>query len=235
MIDQQKEIAGFTGRLLRESFGRGPQAVYAHIGDSHALVLLHDFFSPMEKTLMEAEGEDAIHLLRETMMKDIGPKVRHYIQSVTGTEYNEFFFDWNLSNQSGILIGLQPEAYKNAAQKKEPLQHQYPHRKEVEHTIAKLSAEAERQPDRVTSVMVDKRTILIVREGILVAIEKKLISMGYGDVLKAAKRSVEKELFYRHDVFSRILRVDVKNIYVDWDFTRDKSTIVIVTEKPIKE
>ncbi|WP_252314160.1 Na-translocating system protein MpsC family protein [Sinobaca sp. H24] len=228
--EQQQQIASFTGRLLRDTFGKGPQASYALLGESHAIIFLREFFSPMERSLMQAEGEEAVHSLRESMMKEISPEVRRYIESITGEVYNEFFFDWNLSDHSGVLIGLKPEAFESADQMNESLQQQYEYKREVEEKVADLSEEAERRPDRVASVRIDKRTILIVREGILVAIEKKLIEMGHGYALKTAKRIVEKELFYRQDVFSSILHVNVQNIYVDWDFIYDKSTIVIVTD-----
>lgn len=228
--EQEKQIASFTGRLLRDTFGKGPQASYSSVGKSYVVIFLRHFISPMERSLLQAEGEEAVHSLRESMMEEISPKVRDYIQTLTGETYNEFFFDWNLSNYSGILIGLKPDAFDNADQEKEPLQQEYQYKQEVEKKIAELTREAERWPKKVTSVRVNKRTILIVRDGILVDIEKKLIEMGHGIPLKTAKRSVEKDLFYREDIFSQILGLNVKNIYVDWNFVLDKSTIVIITD-----
>ncbi|SDW54219.1 hypothetical protein SAMN05421781_1674 [Marinococcus luteus] len=43
MIDiqaKQKNIASYVGRLLRDSFGRGPQAAYMTLGETHAIIFL---------------------------------------------------------------------------------------------------------------------------------------------------------------------------------------------------
>lgn len=95
--------------------------------------------------------------------------------------------------------------------------------------IRETSNKAERVPDDVSSVQVNNRTTLIVRTGILVPIEKRLIALGYDNVLKIAKRELEKELFMEEDLFTELLGAKVEDIFIDWNFEKDKSTIIIVT------
>lgn len=131
----EKEMARAVSRILRDAFGKGPQASHVSIGDRHIIVFLKAFLSPMEENLLQAEGEDAIHSIRESMMKDVGPEVRRSLQTITGEAYNEFFYDWNLSNRTGVLIGLKPHAFQQAGQSKQsdqnkdPLYNQYARKK----------------------------------------------------------------------------------------------------------
>lgn len=228
--EKQKELASYTGRLLRDSFGKGPEAAYVTIGESHVLISLKGFMSPIEQQLLEDQGKEAVHVLRESMMKKIVPEVRKYAEELTGGSLNEFFYDWDMESRTGILVGLQPEAYQQSQKASEALQQKYRHREKIEQTIRDITESAERQPDHVASVRADKRTILVMRTGILVSIEKQLIEMGYERTLRIAKRELEKGMFHKQDLFADILGVPVRDIFVDWDFDNDKSMVVLVTD-----
>jgi uncharacterized protein YbcI len=167
------------------------------------------------------------------MMKTIIPEVKRYVESTTGIELNELFYDWNMDRRSGVIIGLKPESYKNAGRASEPIEKDYPNKQKLEQVIGETSSRAERVPDDVSSVQVNNRTTLIVRTGILVPIEKRLIALGYDNVLKIAKRELEKELFMEEDLFTDLLGAEVQDIFIDWNFEKDKSTIIIVTA-PVK-
>lgn len=236
MIDiqaKQKDIASYVGRLLRDSFGRGPQAAYVTLGETHAIIFLREFMSSIEEHLFEDKGAEAVHELRESMMKTIIPEVKRYVESTTGIELNELFYDWNMDRRSGVIIGLKPESYQNAGEASEPIEKDYPNKQKLEQVIGETSSRAERVPDDVSSVQVNNRTTLIVRTGILVPIEKRLIALGYDNVLKIAKRELEKELFMEEDLFTDLLGAEVEDIFIDWNFEKDKSTIIIVTA-PVK-
>jgi uncharacterized protein YbcI len=229
--DQEKKVASGVGRLLRDSFGRGPEAAHTKLADNYVLILLKGFLSPMEKIIVDEKGPDALHSIREMMMEEITTDIRHEVEKVTGYTFNDFFFDWNIDKKTGILIGLKPYAYEDAGEYSYSLVKDFPHKDALEEKIAYLSSLAERRPDSCTSVKIDKRTYLVVREGILVAIEKKMIEMGMENSLKVAKRDVEKDLLNESDNLSSILGVQIDDIFVDWNFKKDLSTIVIITEE----
>lgn len=101
---KQKDIASYVGRLLRDSFGRGPQAAYVTLGETHAIIFLREFMSSIEEHLLEDKGPEAVHELRESMMKTIIPEVKRYVESTTGIELNELFYDWNMDRRSGVIL-----------------------------------------------------------------------------------------------------------------------------------
>ncbi|MEH7398137.1 Na-translocating system protein MpsC family protein, partial [Priestia megaterium] len=81
----------------------------------------------------------------------------------------------------------------------------------------------------VSSYLLDQRTLLIIREGIMVTIEKELVQLGFEENLTLAKRNLEKRLLYEHSQsLEVILDSKVTDILVAWDFHKDKSTILLI-------
>ncbi len=48
----EKDISSYIGRMLRETFGRGPSHVICTLSSPTLAVHLADFLSPMEKSLL---------------------------------------------------------------------------------------------------------------------------------------------------------------------------------------
>lgn len=76
--------------------------------------------------------------------------------------------------------------------------------------------------------MINDRTILVIRNGILVRIEKELIRLGLEGNLKLAKRNLEKSYLHNINHFQRILNTKIVDVFVDWDFQLDKSIFVFI-------
>ncbi len=53
----QKEISGYTGKVFREIFGKGPQSVQTSIGFTFITIYLRNFITPAEQVLM---GQDQV-------------------------------------------------------------------------------------------------------------------------------------------------------------------------------
>ena len=92
-----------------------------------------------------------------------------------------------------------------------------------------VTQKAEKFPHDVSSYLLDQRTLLIIREGIMVSIEKELVQLGFEENLTLAKRNLEKRLLYEHSQsLEIILDSKVTDILVAWDFHKDKSTILLI-------
>ncbi|MED2970758.1 Na-translocating system protein MpsC family protein [Fictibacillus sp. B-59209] len=94
--------------------------------------------------------------------------------------------------------------------------------------VIKMSSLAEKAPTQVTSYKLSHRTLIVVLEGVLVAIEKQLISFGIDETLKVSKLQLEKGLLQQFDDYVSILNADILDIFVDWHFKLDKSVITFI-------
>lgn len=104
----------------------------------------------------------------------------------------------------------------------------YPEKEAIHAEIISVSAQAQKTPEEVASYLINARTLLVIRNGILVPIEKQLIRQGLTDQLVIAKRALEKRLLHNNNNFEAILQTQVIEIFVDWNFELDKSVIVFI-------
>lgn len=221
---QQSKLANNLGKLLRDNFGKGPEAIHVTIYSPYVVVYVRGFISPMEQVLLKQDEELQVKTTREFLMKSLEPEITGQIKGVTDIDIQHLYYDWNLSHQSGIFVGvcleeLKPNLSEGVA---------YPGKEEIHKRIVKMSELAEKAPTNVTSYMLSPRTLVVVREGILVAIEKQLISLGFDETLRVSKRQLEKGLLQQNDDFDSILNADILDIFVDWDFELDNSVITFI-------
>ncbi|CAG9623223.1 Na-translocating system protein MpsC family protein [Sutcliffiella rhizosphaerae] len=219
---QQSELSSEIGRILRKYFGKGPEAVLVSIAPPYVTIYLRNFLSPIEQVLLEDRHTMTVEEIRDKMMEKLASKMLAVTASVTGFNVMEFYYDWSFENGSGILVGVEESQYEKS-------HYPYKHSTDVEELIDIISEEAEKSPESIYSHLLNERTLLIVREGILVKIEKQLIESGFVEALTVAKRTLEKKLLFQHkSTFAKYLNTEIKDIFVSWDFEIDKSIIVFI-------
>ncbi|MDF2961367.1 MAG: hypothetical protein K0S39_3102 [Paenibacillus sp.] len=218
--EQQTQLASFMGRLLRDHFGKGPESVFVSMGHGFISVYMRGFISPIEKVLLAKQQEAMLQTTRDIVMQTLIPEMKAYISIVTGRELREFYYDWGLHNRSAVFVGIYSEQEDQDIPEEE-----YPGKSLVHQEINAISKQAEKFPEEISSYLINSRTLIVVRKGILVAIEKQLIRQGLQEQLKTAKRVLEKQMLHNNH-FESILQTKIKDIFVDWNFEMDKSLIV---------
>lgn len=222
---QQQQFIGSTiGKLLRDSFGKGPESVYVATGSTFITMYLRNFLLSSERVLMEQGQEMTIHQIRSKLMQSLIPEMKAIVQHATGNRLREFYYDWNLHNKSGMFMGISSQPFKAS----ETVNEEYAGKQILDQEIAKISQQMQKAPDDLYSCELNPRTLVVIRNGILVGIEKELIRLGLQDTLKTLKRNLEKSYFHNHSRFESILAKSVVDVFVDWDFDLDKSIITFI-------
>ncbi|SEO81155.1 Uncharacterized conserved protein [Paenibacillus sophorae] len=101
---------------------------------------------------------------------------------------------------------------------------EYAKQDEVHNQINEVSSKVQRFPDFTVSWWINPRMLIIKREGIMIPLEKELIELGYENTLKTTKRKMEKR-YLETTTIAPLLGKELADIYVDWDFDKDKSVI----------
>jgi uncharacterized protein YbcI len=221
---QTTELSSYISKILRENFGKGPESVHVSLGGTFITVYIRNFLSPTEKVLMIQKEEETVQHTRDLLMQTLIPEIKAYIKIVTGMEIREFYYDWGLHNKSAMFTGISTDLTNT----KLPVNEEYSGKGDLHSEIINLSQESEKAPEEIYSCQINHRTLLVIRNGILVRIEKQLIRQGMRDQLKLAKRTLEKGLLHNNNHFEAILNTNVVDIFVDWDFDLDKSVIIFV-------
>ncbi|MFG6149270.1 Na-translocating system protein MpsC family protein [Halobacillus sp. B23F22_1] len=225
----QAEIASYTGKLFRDNFGKGPSSVYVSIEHPFITIYLSDFLAPMERVLVGQKNFMKVEETRDYLMQELIPEIKATLRVTADIHVENIYYDWSLKNRSGIIVGV----VKEESDEEELLSlKDYPNKDKIHDEIIKVSEQAEKAPEQVDSLFLNPRTLVIDRKGILVRIEKELIQSGFSEQLRLSKRQLEKRLL-DPTVFESILDTQVMDIFVDWDFTLDKSYIILIL-KPKK-
>lgn len=220
----QQDISSYTGKLFRDHFGKGPETVYVSLGFTFLVIYLRNFITPSEKILLEQDQEMTILQLRGKLMKSISPELKAYIEILTGIKIRELYYDWGFHNHSGMITCISEEPFTS----KEAIVEDYVGKKQIDQEIVDISHQAQKAPEEVYSCEINDRTIVVIRNGILVRIEKELIRLGNDELLKRVKRNLEKSYLHNNSHFETILNRRVIDVFVDWDFELDKSAIVFI-------
>lgn len=222
----QQHIAGYISKLLRDHFGKGPESVTVAIGGKYIIVHLRSFLTSSERLLLAQEHEMIIHQMRDKLMQIMIPDMARYIESVTGIKPQHFYYDWALQNKSGVLVAVCPEPVPDAPD----VQTSYEGREEIEQAVVSLGDRSEKVPEDIHSFEVYPRTILIVRKGILIRIEKEFIRLGHGELLKAVKRNLERNYLRHPNRLEEILNRKISDFFVDYHYESDRSMVVIMMQ-----
>ncbi|MEC1524289.1 Na-translocating system protein MpsC family protein [Neobacillus niacini] len=222
---QTAELSSYISKILRDSFGKGPESVHVSLGKTFMIVYIRNFLTPTEKVLLNQKQDENVQQVRDLVMHTLIPEIKAYIKIVTGMEIREFYYDWGLHNKSAMFTGICSDSTGIDV----PINEEFTGKAELIDEINKLSSESEKKPEEIYACQINHRSIMVIRNGILVRIEKQLIRQGMQEQLKLAKRTLEKGLLHNNNHFEGILKTQIIDIFVDWDFDLDKSVIVLVT------
>ncbi|WP_226641885.1 DUF2294 domain-containing protein [Mesobacillus subterraneus] len=218
----EKEISGYIGRLLRENFGRGPGNVFCTISSPFVSIYITNFLSPMENTLLSNQQSVYVQKTRDLMMGTLEEEIKSYIESNTKDKIKEFYYDWNLDEKSGMFLFIFEQDHLQDSQS-------YVNKQLVEQKTIELSKEIQKTPGSTYSKLLNERTLIVVRQGILISLEKEFIHLGFSETLKIAKRKLEKKVINKHlKSYETYLDAKVIDYFVDWNFDEDKSFTLFI-------
>jgi uncharacterized protein YbcI len=210
---------------LRKNFGKGPQSCQTNLNGKHLVTYIRGFVSPMEEILLEKGQTKTVDDARTLIMDHLLEEIKGVVQVSISVDVNEYYHDWNFPNNSGIIIFVLEEALTEIA-----LEFQVDSAS-LEKEIARISMLVQKVPDQIHIYPISPTVCLVERKGILIQIEKALISKGFQPELKFTKDELEKEYFHRNGRFEVLFQKSVKDIFVDWNFKDDKSMMAFILDK----
>lgn len=225
-LEQLKHISGYTGKLLRQKFGRGPEYCQASARHHFLVLSVQGFLSPMEEVLLRLGHQVTVATARQAVMTSLLEEMKGVIQSTLDADVTGFYSDWNLPNNNGLIVALiEPpltEGDREEAGDKDPVFSL------LEQEVSRLSALVEKVPERIRVYCIHSKMFIVIREGILVPIEKALVQKGFRNELLIAKEELEKSYFHRDGEFDKLFGRPVQDIFIDWSLTNDNSLICFV-------
>jgi uncharacterized protein YbcI len=216
----QSDISSYVGKVLRDHFGKGPSSVYVSIYDPFVTIYVKDFLSATERVLYRGKQEQTLKKTRDFVMDKISDEISAYIREVTEIDIQDLYYDWSLENQSGVFLGV--GSYSSDV----PFP-SYQGQDTVHDEVILMSEKVEKRPEKTVSLQVNARTLIVIREGLLVEIEKQLIHDGHQEALRQSKGKIEKRTL-KADKISAHIECEIEDYFIDWDFDKDRSFTVFI-------
>ena len=219
------EAGSYISALLRDHFGKGPTSAHVTIKPPFVFVHLRGFLTPTERILLEQNELKRILELRDLLMDELRAKIKLDLWKLAELDIMNIYADWNLENKTGMILGiLDEETAEETLAWPQRISHE-----EVVKTINKASKKVEKKPGSTEVYWLNDQTVLIIREQILVEIEKELIANGFTEALKLAKRPLEHKSI-RLVPMEVALKHTIPEVFVDWDFEGDIGYMVLMLD-----
>ena len=223
--DELKKISSYVSKLLRQKFGRGPEACYASAGSRFLVVTVRGFLSPMEEVLLQHDKEDSVDRTRSIIVSSMLPELKGVISVSLGIEVDRFYHDWNYSNNAGVVIAVfEKELPFSTSVDNAPL-HKTIDIAAFREEVNRISGYVQKAPEGLEVHAIGPKLFVIMRLGILIPIEKALLERGFDRELRIAKDQLEKQLFQQSPVFAQLLGGTLENVFVDWNFAADEGIV----------
>lgn len=218
----EHQLSAKTKTLLG-NLGLSTEDITISLDDRCLIIQLHKLLRSANETLVDLNDGD-MRATRDLIADYVLPDLIEFIKKESGIEYESIYYDWNDNDFSGLIIAYpQGSIYRVN-------EDYYPGKDDIHRQIAKITYDVQKVPDSIYSFWAGDNILVIVREGILIKLEKELFKLGFEDSLWTAKRTLEKESFLAQGKVAEILNRKQLGIYVDWDFALDKSVLIYVFE-----
>jgi uncharacterized protein YbcI len=220
--DLLNSISSYTSKILRSYFGKGPQSCQTVMNKNHLVIYICGFISSMEEVLIKQGHRKEVEKARTLIINSALEELKGIIRVSLNAEVSEFFHDWNLPNNSGVIIFVLDESFNPSYP--EPSFNQ----SMLEAEVARISMLVQKAPDTIVIYPVSSTVILVERTGILFTLEKALIEKGFEEELKITMDELEKSYFHRYGKIHEIFDKQVKDIFIDWNLREDRSIMAFI-------
>ncbi|RLQ89727.1 Na-translocating system protein MpsC family protein [Planomicrobium sp. Y74] len=221
----QSEIGGYISTLLRKHFGKGPTSVFVTVKKPYIVIHFRGFVAPMEAVLLKQKEWKRVLKTRDLLINELKEDIAKNLWRIAEMDIQEFYADWNLELETGLLVGvLKDETDEDNFHWPDHID-----KEAFEQKIEDASERAEKKPSSIKSYWLNDRPLLVKRTDILVGIENALIAEGYAEILKLAKRPLERRLLLETQPEKELGR-QITEVFLDWNFSEDIGYIVFMLE-----
>jgi uncharacterized protein YbcI len=111
--DQTRQAAAIGNaitRLHRERYGRGATTTRTVFQRNHVVAFLEDIYTPMERTLIEADDWEQVKATRQSFQMAMGPQFSKAVEEITGRTVIAFMSQVHLDpDLAAEIFVLSPE------------------------------------------------------------------------------------------------------------------------------
>jgi len=101
---QAQALSNAMTRLHRDHYGRGPGAVRTVIGHDHAMCILEDIYTPVERTLLDGGETEAVKQTRLAFQRAMETRFVAAVEEILGRKVRAFLSQVNLEPDISVEV-----------------------------------------------------------------------------------------------------------------------------------
>jgi uncharacterized protein YbcI len=225
-------LCAYIGKIYKDITGKGPENIYVAFGDRCYIVYIKNYLMPYEKMIQQNGDMELLDKVMHIATKNINSQIVQYAETITGVLTEETYYDWNIENGSRMLVCMSNQQYERSLS----VNNNYYGEQLLHKELIKLVYYADSIPETINSFCLNSKIFIIERMGGTTRLESEMDLKGHGDIIKSTKRQMEKQYLNNNMYIKDVLDMDVVETFIDWDFKKNKSVIMLVkTASEIKK
>jgi len=218
----------YSNTLCKSQFGKNPESIEIRSNERSIVFFYKGLTEERDERLPKDPDERYTHIYI-LLEQFIFPSLRPKIEKLTGKKTEFSFIDWKIETDTAAISIL----FKPGEQEYE--EDLYVGKAEIHRVVEAVTDKVQKAPVSIESFWLDKHLLLIIRTGLLITLEKKLVKKGFNSQLRVAKREVELDGFIGELPIIDLLHRKLDTAYLDWAFEDDISLLTLDLGEPASE
>ncbi|OWR28880.1 hypothetical protein CDO73_16845 [Saccharibacillus sp. O23] len=227
--ESYRSLNAYSDLICKTQFGKQPDSIEIRANDRCCLIFYRGLVDPGDSRLPDDPDERYSHvyiLLEQFIFPALTPK----IEALSGRRVEYAFMDWKVENNTSMIAAF-------LVPLDEPMPEDlYNGKAQLHSDIESITEKVQKTPVKIESFRLDDDILMIIRKGLLISLEKKLVKKGFNTQLRIAKRELELDRFIEGIPIRDLVGRDLETAYIDWSFKDDVSLLLLkLSEEIVQE
>lgn len=212
-------ISNNFSRILKRSFGKGPESCYTLLKENRLYVYMRNFVTSGEEALINNKEYNLARNFRFRVIQAVSDELVEIVTKVLGTSFDSLYQDWNYESNTGMLLLANQNDYNEV--KVEAI-----FKKDLFDMIIKVGSELHKVPNELAIIKFTQNVCAIEARGSLLWLETHLYEQGEINVLHSRSRKIKKGYLKHKILFEEIFNRSIDDIFIMWDFKNKKNYLI---------
>ncbi|KAA9022617.1 Na-translocating system protein MpsC family protein [Niallia endozanthoxylica] len=225
--ENMQYLSSKLSKQLKRRFGKGPETCYVMQKGKRFYVYMRNFIIPAEEVLINSNELNLATNFRSTVINTVVKDFIPEVEKVLGNLYEYFRSDWDYERNTGILL------FEINDMVEEQIEVSF--EKSLLKLLDEIGSKTHKKATCLKIVSYSQNICTIESKGVLLQLERFVYQKGDFDLLLHQAREIKKEYMNCKHLFEDIFNRSIEDIFIIWDYEKDRNDIVFIFNKEYRE
>jgi uncharacterized protein YbcI len=217
-------LSNTFSKLLKRSFGKGPESSFTHLRDGRLFVYMRNFITPGEEILIDSRQTTLALNFRFKVIQAVSKQILDIVRNVLGSPFDMVYQDWNYSTNTGMLLITSQDVYNKG--KIDTI-----FEEDLFDAITKVASDYHKVPNKLTIIKSNSNVCAVEAEGSIQPLAQALYESGDINLLYRGYEETKKGYFKQKSLFEKAFNRSIDDLFIMWDFEQNKNYYIFNFEK----